>query len=1181
MKPQLPPALYSAILACYFGCPISCAAESLQEEKTGINSVSSSPNEDGFCLNGETIIVNNAEMFGSENIELINGTLDLNGYTINNAISVSEGANVIVKNGITTGDYELKNADSFTADNFRVLANKISMQGDEETSTVRFTNLTVQDSRQERYEGGYLRASELSICGMTHLSFDNSTIESSNENLYGGLIYGSYGSTINLNVNDNFDIIKNTVLFSSDSTDLYGGLIFSLGSTINIAENGKVNINQNNVTSTRILQGGLITCSTLNVANNMAYNMTGNTVDGFDMLWGGLIDCYYVNMVNNKTLNISDNVTTCSTSWLGAGMIGAQTVLLRDNESVKINNNEAKCADKVIGGCIDASSVLIQGNTLVQMMGNIAISTPDSSGEYTDGGVISSSANDIKENDTVIIHNNRAECTKGKVRGGAIYAGIDNSAIYGISITGNKDVHITRNAAVSDSDAIGGAIYSNSGVRVANNKSVILRGNYEQMGNEYRLRSIYTTGNMELSANAEQKISIYDSVYVGENLILNDEGTSGEIILSGAYTEVDLLAIKGIAGTTAETKNSKTNLVGGTTILGGGLFRLEYGAILQTGGFIATADSDAQMWMVDSALNSTGYDVSFGSGNGFVVGGSNLLSANNFNMQEGSYMSFDLRAQYLSKSSLMVNANMSINGLDIVIMNADIMAAGKYKLLTLEDETLYDIDNWNDDIKSVTGVDASSLNWENGTLYYTSTNNWIISVTEDSSINQDTTGADIVISNGATVEITTNHQGHQNCDNPKHGSRPDYLGQNNAKPTHDNSVNKPYHHDAGDGNIVIVEGAAHIRDNGQFAGVLSFRGNKNEERYLYAEKNLNVPYIVVQTDSDAASYLHIKEGCNLETEGIVGAGNIVKQGAGVLELNGYDNNETSSLYFGCLGVEEGTVRIENGSQAYIASSEIDGRNTSSILQVGKDATMTGERITVIGDNSTLHNDGKIVMDEGVTVNGGIVKGCGSFPSLTMNGGTLIVGNSPGQQVFLGDVTMKDCSVVFSLAEASSLATHDMYGWDASVNSVIDMGGNALTLSETVNFVLEIGGDALERLVTKTGNTLAVEMILIQNIGALNTEPENMATIFDNLTVIITKDVDGLSKELQSLAGKDITESLSLCQYQLVSAKETSGVSNLVFSATLTNNGSLTVPEPSSATLSLIALACLAARRKRK
>ena len=91
----------------------------------------------------------------------------------------------------------------------------------------------------------------------------------------------------------------------------------------------------------------------------------------------------------------------------------------------------------------------------------------------------------------------------------------------------------------------------------------------------------------------------------------------------------------------------------------------------------------------------------------------------------------------------------------------------------------------------------------------------------------------------------------------------------------------------------------------------------------------------------------------------------------------------------------------------------------------------------------------------------------------------------------------------------------------------------------------------------------------------------MATIFDNLTVIITKDVDGLSKELQSLAGKDITESLLLCQYQLVSAKETSGVSNLVFSATLTNNGSLTVPEPSSATLSLIALACLAARRKRK
>jgi hypothetical protein len=66
-----------------------------------------------------------------------------------------------------------------------------------------------------------------------------------------------------------------------------------------------------------------------------------------------------------------------------------------------------------------------------------------------------------------------------------------------------------------------------------------------------------------------------------------------------------------------------------------------------------------------------------------------------------------------------------------------------------------------------------------------------------------------------------------------------------------------------------------------------------------------------------------------------------------------------------------------------------------------------------------------------------------------------------------------------------------------------------------------------------------------------------------------------------LAGKDITDLLTLKEYDAVSGDGADGNTNVVLTATLTNNGSVTIPEPTTATLSLLALAGLAARRRRK
>ncbi|MBR3925541.1 MAG: autotransporter-associated beta strand repeat-containing protein, partial [Akkermansia sp.] len=128
----------------------------------------------GTRLEGGTLVAGNSAAFGSAGLELVNGTLNLNGNTISNTIYVSEGADVTVKNGTSTGDFVLTNAKSYTADNFRVLADSITMTGDGKTSTASFINLNVTDSSSTAYRGGYLGATSVSISGMTNRRFENS-----------------------------------------------------------------------------------------------------------------------------------------------------------------------------------------------------------------------------------------------------------------------------------------------------------------------------------------------------------------------------------------------------------------------------------------------------------------------------------------------------------------------------------------------------------------------------------------------------------------------------------------------------------------------------------------------------------------------------------------------------------------------------------------------------------------------------------------------------------------------------------------------------------------------------------------------------------------------------------------------------------------------------------------------
>ena len=553
-------------------------------------------------------------------------------------------------------------------------------------------------------------------------------------------------------------------------------------------------------------------------------------------------------------------------------------------------------------------------------------------------------------------------------------------------------------------------------------------------------------------------------------------------------------------------------------------------------------------------------------------------------MEEGSYLSFDLRDKNQNLSALSVNANMTLSGLDVVVMNADIMAAGKYKLLTLAEGAQYDTGSWDAAINSVTGVDAASLSWENGTLYYTSTNEWIISVTEDATIIEDTTGKDIVIGNGAELVLNACRQGHPNCDNPKHGGRPGNPGQGHAKPKPGNSGNNGNgngngnnkNHDDGDGSLVIVEGSAYIKDRGEFEGLLSFRGSAVEERHFYTEKDLGVAYIAVFTDADATSHLHVVQGKKLETEGIVGDGNLEKHGAGCLVLEGHDADESSTQYFGCLGVQEGSVRVADDSQAYLANTEVNGATNNAAMQVGRGASMTGESLSVSGENATLHNDGSIAMTDGITVDGGTVKGSGTFSGLTMNSGTLVVGNSPGLQIFTDDLVLSDANAVFSVGGFEMVTADSLNGWNAAVYSSIAMNGHDFSIGEGVTITLAFGGAVLDDLVmSTTSNPLEFTLTLVQNVGnGTSFTDDLLAQLAEQTQFNITDEQGGLAGWATGLAGADLSEYVSGVDYRIENG-------NLMVSGSIAVNGNLVVPEPTTATLSLLALSMLAARRRRQ
>lgn len=522
------------------------------------------------------------------------------------------------------------------------------------------------------YSGGAIYAQNsgsVAIEDNIKVVFSKNTSTSAQDLTCGGAIY-SYNGTIALNRNENVifsDNYSSSTYSSIYSPEIYGGAIYSYDGDITLSKNKSVIFNNNYATGYGSAHGGAIynNSGTTTLSENESVTFEGNCTKGAESCLGGaILSSSFLYISGNNVVTFKSNYCFTEGSQRAAygGAIHISTGgEISKNKSVTFDGNYVSPADGAAkGGAVFCGDTLtINKNDSVSFTNNYASAI--SSTLVSHGGAIGTSGINglvvINENQNVLFEDNYSSGTRF-VTGGAISA-ISDSLLF----SENGSVIFNGNSAKSTKNsegAYGGAIYAET-VTIQGNDSVIFKQNYERHGNNtesnpytYRLRGLYATGDVVLSASEGHFIEFQDSVYVGGSLALNSKYTNsngetvaqtGDIIFSGKYTEEALKEVKGgIAGTAAEIGNSRTSEILSTVNLHAGTLRVEENAVLKTHDVNLVAAGNATLKVLDAEVNAAGYNVTINSTGQLTlkgVNGSAKLTAKTITIADGAALAVE------------------------------------------------------------------------------------------------------------------------------------------------------------------------------------------------------------------------------------------------------------------------------------------------------------------------------------------------------------------------------------------------------------------------------------------------------------------------------------------------------------------------------------------------------------
>ncbi len=329
------------------------------------------------------------------------------------------------------------------------------------------------------------------------------------------------------------------------------------------------------------------------------------------------------------------------------------------------------------------------------------------------------------------------------------------------------------------------------------------------------------------------------------------------------------------------------------------------------------------------------------------------------------------------------------------------------------------------------------------------------------------------------------------------------------------------------------------------------------------------------SDAVAKQILHINSG--LDGEGAQIAPE--RFDYATVAFNSKVENQTVIVYAGQLALGEfAGATLQDAAGKDLVVEQTQAHLSNVVLDIREGGTLTAFNASALGSTNTITNSGMLSIAEGtlgntITQAGGTLRTAGALSlsegiSISVTGeGNVIEGSTAASRVSGGSITLMDKSEL--RIESISLTSIQVQTEGSAKLTLHDVTLAYDRVSSSSTMSLTRASDA--QVYTLTG----VELGAATFTGSLTLDvdmmDEQLAAFNEALSsgTAVTLHVDGLA---DTTLAEGLRVSLSINGESYDAQHMGAGVDGLVFSI---------IPEPSSATLSLLALAGLLARRRRR